>query len=528
MDGALLTARLLLAAVFTVAALAKLGDRRGAAKSAAQFGVPQALVAPLIVFLPLFEIATAALLVPQSSAWWGALSALSLLIFFAAVIAVTLIRGRSPDCHCFGQLHSEPAGWRTLLRNGILTAVAGFVVWQGSRYPGPSAVAWLGALSTIEVVLLFSLLTAAAIVAVQGWFVVQLFRQHGRLLLRIDAVEHALTDHGVAISPEVSLPVAYHGLPIGTPAPAFSLPELSGQPVSLEGLVGAGHPALLVFVDPACGACIELGPDASRWQQHNLGKLSIVLVSRGTADENRIKFANVGTMPVLLQKDSEVAVAYQAHGTPAAVAVGADRRIASRLALGAEAISSLLERAARAPLLAEAATLASRKVIPIGSRRGEAVPLFELPNLAGEEISLVDFLGHRTALLFWDPACSHCSRMLTDLRHWEANRPDNAPKLLVISTGAVEANRALALRAPIMLDPAFAVGRSLGATGTPSAVLMSEEGEIVSDVAVGAAQVLGLLTAPALKVDEGYLRGSDSAVWNLIQPLPGGARTHDE
>jgi hypothetical protein len=42
-----------------------------------------------------------------------------------------MARGEAPDCHCFGQLHSESAGWRTLARNGLLAAIAGFVVLAG-------------------------------------------------------------------------------------------------------------------------------------------------------------------------------------------------------------------------------------------------------------------------------------------------------------------------------------------------------------------------------------------------------------
>jgi hypothetical protein len=44
----------------------------------------------------------------------------------------------------------------------------------------------------------------------------------------------------------------------------------------------------------------------------------------------------------------------------------------------------------------------------------------------------------------------------------------------------------------VVLDQQFAVGRAFGASGTPSAVLVDEEGNIASDVAVGAPGVLEL------------------------------------
>src|SRR5215212_1360917 len=131
MGIALLVARLLLALVFVVAGVSKLADRKGSRQALADFGVPSSLASPLGILLPLAELAIAAALIPAASAWWAALGALSLLLLFVAGISINLARGRKPDCHCFGQLHSAPAGWRTLARNGALAATAGFVLWAG-------------------------------------------------------------------------------------------------------------------------------------------------------------------------------------------------------------------------------------------------------------------------------------------------------------------------------------------------------------------------------------------------------------
>jgi uncharacterized membrane protein YphA (DoxX/SURF4 family) len=147
-NHALLVARLLLAMVFAVAGVAKLADREGSRQAIVDFGLPSALAAPFGLLLPLAELAVAATLLPASTAWWGSLGALALLSVFVVGISINLARGRKPDCHCFGQLHSSPAGWKTLARNGALAAVAGFVLWQGSDGAGPSAVAWVGNLST--------------------------------------------------------------------------------------------------------------------------------------------------------------------------------------------------------------------------------------------------------------------------------------------------------------------------------------------------------------------------------------------
>jgi hypothetical protein len=87
--------------------------------------------------------------------------------------------------------------------------------------------------------------------------------------------------------------------------------------------------------------------------------------------------------------------------------------------------------------------------------------------------------------------------MLPDLIAWEADRPADAPDLLIISTGSVEANRALGLRSPILLDNSFAAGQAVGANGTPSAIVIGRSGNLLSNVAVGAPAVLTLLRTPA-------------------------------
>ena len=78
------------------------------------------------------------------------------------------------------------------------------------------------------------------------------------------------------------------------------------------------------------------------------------------------------------------------------------------------------------------------------------------------------------------------------MKAWEAKPPKGAPKLLVVSTGTVEATKAMGLRSPLVLDQDFSVGNTFGATGTPMAVLVDAEGKIASEVAVGAPAVLAL------------------------------------
>jgi hypothetical protein len=85
--------------------------------------------------------------------------------------------------------------------------------------------------------------------------------------------------------------------------------------------------------------------------------------------------------------------------------------------------------------------------------------------------------------------------MAPDLERVLEERPAHAPPLVVIATGDPQHNREQALPARVLLDPAFAVGGSLGVGGTPMAVRTTSEGTVGSGLASGAADVLDLLRA---------------------------------
>ncbi len=206
MDIALLAGRLALAAVFAVAGATKLADLAGSREALRGFGVPSALAGMLGLLLPLAELGIAAVLLPASSAWWGALAAFALLLLFVAAIGLNMAAGRRPDCHCFGQLHSEPVGASTLVRNVVLAAVAGFLVWQGQVSAGPSAIGWLGDLSLAELLGLVGGLATLVLLAAMVWMLLQLTSQNGRLLKRLDRLEERLAGDGAAPTRETGSP----------------------------------------------------------------------------------------------------------------------------------------------------------------------------------------------------------------------------------------------------------------------------------------------------------------------------------
>ena len=124
-EDALTLMTVVLAGVFAVAGVAKLLDREGIegrprSRSASRAGSPDRLGSGS----RLSRSRSAALLLPAATRWWAGVAALALLLAFTTAIAIAMARGKAPDCHCFGQLHSAPASWKTLARNGVLAALA--------------------------------------------------------------------------------------------------------------------------------------------------------------------------------------------------------------------------------------------------------------------------------------------------------------------------------------------------------------------------------------------------------------------
>ena len=330
MDPFLLSGRLLLAVVFALAGVTKLLDRAGTQRSLGEFGLSPALAGSFSVLLPIVELVIAAAVLPVPSAVYGAAAALALLAIFAVAIGISLAHGRAPECHCFGQLHSEPLGPRLLIRNGLLAVVALFVMTAGWTAPGPSFVAWLAPLTSFERTVSLGFLVMVPLTVAQLFVLLRLFKQNRSLVDRL------------AASP-VALPGGRPtGKSVGMAAPGFALPNLQGETITLDRLRARRKPVVLVFSDPNCGPCVALVPEIGAWQRDHAEILTIAFVTRGTVEANLPKAQEHGMEHVLLQTDREVAELYGVWGTPTAVMVRADGTIGSALAQAETEIRDLI------------------------------------------------------------------------------------------------------------------------------------------------------------------------------------------
>jgi thiol-disulfide isomerase/thioredoxin len=127
------------------------------------------------------------------------------------------------------------------------------------------------------------------------------------------------------------------GLAAGSDAPDFDLPLADEGRLSLTDL--RGRRTLLLFWNPACGFCQGMTPELERWlRDPPPGAPEIVLISRGSAEEH-------GSLNARVAVDDSFAVgsAYGVRGTPMAVMVSEDGKVASPVLAGQTAIMRALE-----------------------------------------------------------------------------------------------------------------------------------------------------------------------------------------
>ncbi|MFF4622252.1 MauE/DoxX family redox-associated membrane protein [Nonomuraea jabiensis] len=124
------SAYLAVAAALLIAAVGKLRDVHGFARSVAGYQVlPAGLAGPAAVGLLVAELVAAGLLLAPGGRRWGAVVAGVLFTTFLAAMASVMRRRMAVDCGCFGG--HDPVGAGTLLRTGLLLVLAVTAVLTG-------------------------------------------------------------------------------------------------------------------------------------------------------------------------------------------------------------------------------------------------------------------------------------------------------------------------------------------------------------------------------------------------------------
>jgi peroxiredoxin/uncharacterized membrane protein YphA (DoxX/SURF4 family) len=489
METGILLLRILLAGMFALAGFAKFADLKGSEKAFRDFGVPASVALGGSISLSVAEIVIAVMLLSTAWSWYGAVGASALLLLFIGQMIFLLARGDTPDCHCFGQVHSEPVGVKSIVRNVIFAAMSLTLVARGAAGQGTS----ISTLSNDAMMQLAVGVTIAALLVAIMFYLRKLTEQQSAMIKRLEVMELVAREGGAIEREDLVHP--HEGLPIGATFPDFKLPDISGTDVTLDGLTVVKHPSpiLFFFVAPTCNPCKALVPDFEEWKEELAGKVRTVFVSSGTAIENLTKFGNDICSMMVLQKNRELADAAKAQWTPTAMLVDVNGRVASHTAAGDAAIRELVEKVKAVSFEEQPSYITNGHSHSKNNRLGQTIPEFSLADDKGNEVSDNDLRGKTTLVAFWSTGCMHCANMIDDLRNWDGARGQDEPDLIVFSDGSRDEHKEFRLKSPVIQDEGHKTAAGFGMYGTPSAVLVNEDGVIVSETAIGAPDIWALV-----------------------------------
>lgn len=161
----------------------------------------------------------------------------------------------------------------------------------------------------------------------------------GRILSETAAGPPGVTALGERmVGAAAAAPPPAPGVELGDAMPAFELTALDGALTSSAELIGAGATVFL-FWDPACGFCQRMQARLQHWDHQSLGsERRLVVVSTGSADAT----AELDLQAPVLLDNGSVMRSFGISGTPMAVLVDGDGRIASSAAAGEQAVFDLL------------------------------------------------------------------------------------------------------------------------------------------------------------------------------------------
>jgi peroxiredoxin len=235
-------------------------------------------------------------------------------------------------------------------------------------------------------ILIFGLILLLAAIVAGFRFAWGLLEQHGRMLLRMEALEKqvegkadsrqqtaemdaaqtasaATSDRGERAERFGNRSLANSrlkrdGLKVGAVAPEFRLPRLEGGELALSDL--RGRFVLLVFSSPHCGPCNALAPKLEKFHRKHrrifpsprpsppgeaASAIEVVMISQGELEDNRAKVKDHGlTFPVVLQKQWEVSRDYAYFATPVAYLIDEAGIIGAEVAVGVDPIVELMAR----------------------------------------------------------------------------------------------------------------------------------------------------------------------------------------
>jgi thiol-disulfide isomerase/thioredoxin len=486
MEILLLMIRMFLFGIFALAAVGKILDREGSENSIGSFGVPKTLVGMFAAILPVVEIAIAVSLLFVQTSWYGAIAGTLLMAIFIAGMLYQISQGKAPQCHCFGELHDSKVGVSSVIRNVIFAAAAAYLVFSGRNFQGlPIGNDPAGILQSALLLSIF-----VGIIVLMSYLI--RLQSNQKILLRNAELDLVIASQSKQVERQ-SAGNPIDALPIGAPFPDFVIDDANGKKITSDSILAAKKFVLYLFFGTSCRACRAMVPDIAEFAKKHSDELQIIIVSNGKGEDNLEKFGEAGASSILLQDSRELALSVNAKWTPTAIVVRPDGIIASQATVGDQAIRDLMQRFSESDLTKEHIHFVSKNGKATRTKIGESVPDLKIKAMEGQEINASTFKGKPTLAIFWSTSCPHCRELVPSMVRFDKERTEDDPQLILFSEGSNEDHRELGLTSPIVLEKDYKTAIKLGMYGTPSAVLINEDGVIVSEAAVGAPNIWALV-----------------------------------
>src|SRR5262249_46455033 len=155
--------------------VAKVWDAGGTRVAVQDFGVPARLAPAISIAVPLLEIAAGLPLPLAATRPEAAICGTVLFCAVSRAMAFNLSAGRTPDCHCFGRVHSKPVSWKTFGLTSGLTGIAAWLAWSTPAGLKLEELSFEHSAPFLAAAVLFGLTCI-----VGGWIFTLLMQQQGR------------------------------------------------------------------------------------------------------------------------------------------------------------------------------------------------------------------------------------------------------------------------------------------------------------------------------------------------------------
>jgi peroxiredoxin len=339
-----------------------------------------------------------------------------------------------------------------------------------------------------------ALVTALALV----WACYRLLVDRGHLLLRLEEAEPA-----ARLAPP-------RGHAPGTFLNDFALPTLDGRTVTLSDLIG---PALLLAVVQA--DCLF-----SRAFAHELRRTGasgpplpvLILSGDRTGQDSLAAFADLPGW-LVLDPSGQMARLLRVSATPAGYLVDGERRTASPLLVGPEALLATARGAAIADASSTPAAVTALDTLPHRGRAalvplgpGAAAPDITLPLQGGGTWSLRAQRGRPLTILFSDPGCPPCQTLLNEL---DGVYDDGLVIVRRRSGDDDDSTRRWNWSIPIALQDGREAARAFGTLHTPAAFAIDATGRIAAGPGIGLDRARSVIRAAHAQPAMGTTRGHE-------------------